>query len=334
MAITDRFPSLPNNEATGAWLEQLQAAPGDAPDVEWPDEAEFVERLRYVDIPEEDIAVLQGLYPRMSADAEMRWVIERYLRLLRSRMNVPGYEPLPALPADPGEIGLHLFTFVHVAFLPETLAFHRERGIPDAISRATMADIGRHYLIERTERYRSGLNGGDRWLTFHARGLIYQLGRLQFERATIGNRSSQSVRDAGIPCAQGDPVLSVHIPGFMGAFPPEACDASFAQARAFFATHFPEVRYRIATCHSWLLDPQLAGYLPETSNIVQFQRRFRTPYNLDPGNEDTLGFVFRSPGTPLDELPQRTTLERAVVQHIRNGSSWNVGHAWLDMDEQ
>ena len=73
----------------------------------------------------------------------------------------------------------------------------------------------------------------------------------------------------------------------------EACDASFAWAPRFFARHFPEDDYRVATCGSWLLDEQLAEYLPETSNIVQFQRRFR----LVPPD----GFEPRS-ALPLDEL--------------------------------
>ena len=118
----------------------------------------------------------------------------------------------------------------------------------------------------------------------------------------------------------------------MGPFPPEAIDASFAMAKAFFTAHFPDERYEIAVCHSWLLDPQLAEYLPETSNIVQFQRRFREAYRSDEsGNDDTLLFVFRAPGTPLDELPQRSTLERAVVRHIRDGKTWHLGHGWLEL---
>ena len=143
-------------------------------------------RLQYLAVPEDDIAILQALYPEASANPDLHWVIDRYVRLLRARMGEPGYAPLPALPDGFGEVGLHLFTFVHAAILPETLAYHRAHGVPDDISRATMADIGRHYVIERTERHRSGLNGGDKWLTFHARGLIYQLGRLQFERAPQG----------------------------------------------------------------------------------------------------------------------------------------------------
>jgi hypothetical protein len=110
---------------------------------------------------------------------------------------------------------------------------------------------------------------------------------------------------------------------------PRACDDAFTAARLFFRTHFPEEMPRLAVCHSWLLDEQLAEYLPEDSNIIRFQRRFQPAYIPDPNNRPTLEFVFRTPDRPLHALPQRTTLERAVVAHIRNGRQWRGGVGWL-----
>ena len=93
----------------------------------------------------------------------------------------------------------------------------------------------------------------------------------------------------------------------------------------------PEHPIDTGTCDSWLLDPQLAEYLPATSNIVAFQRRF-TLTDQPPdeqvidgrtrGDRSVLEFVFRSPGTPLDRLPQRTALERAAVTHLKAGRHW------------
>ena len=83
---------------------------------------------------------------------DLRWVVERYAQLVRQHAESPGYRPLPQLPDGFGDTGRHLFTFVHLALLPETLALHAAREVPAGISQATMADIGRHYVIERTER--------------------------------------------------------------------------------------------------------------------------------------------------------------------------------------
>jgi hypothetical protein len=33
----------------------------------------------------------------------------------------------------------------------------------------------------------------------------------------------------------------------------------------------------------------------------------------------------------IDELPQSTSLERAVVSHIVSGQNWHGGAGWLDL---
>jgi hypothetical protein len=63
--------------------------------------------------------------------------------------------------------------------------------------------------------------------------------------------------------------------------------------------------------------------------MVRFQRRFQlTPTVVDAGVE-IIRFVFRRLDAPLDELPRRTTLERAVVEHIRAGRQWHERKGWL-----
>jgi hypothetical protein len=49
-----------------------------------------------------------------------------------------------------------------------------------------------------------------------------------------------------------------------------------------------------------------------------------------------LMFVFRRAATSLNaaslnELPQRTSLERAVVGHLEGGHHWKVRTGWLDL---
>ncbi len=111
-----------------------------------------------------------------------------------------------------------------------------------------------------------------------------------------------------------------------------ACDRSLERAREFFARCYPEERYAIATCHSWLLDPQLQERLPPASNILRFQRRFQIAYvSPEEFDQGTLGFVFGDPDQPLDALPRRNSLERAIVDHLRAGEHWHVGHGWFEL---
>jgi hypothetical protein len=70
----------------------------------------------------------------------------------------------------------------------------------------------------------------------------------------------------------------------------------------------------------------LLEYLPADSNIVRFQRRFQLePYEEPEGLDadvEVLRFAFRTLTTPLDQLPCRTVLPRAIVDHLRAGRHW------------
>ena len=195
----------------------------------------------------------------------------------------------------------YFYVRVFLAALPAVQARHAELGIPAAISRATLADLGNKMAIYRRTH---GVGGLDRqaWLTRHFRGRLYRLGRLQFDMVGSG--------------------LEIHIPED-GPLSPAACDESLAAARPFFAEHFG-VDYRSAGCRSWLLDEQLTEYLPATSNILRFQRRFEPTGQVEDGDHDILEFVFRRHPADLSELPQRTALQRAIVAHLRSGRHWRI----------
>jgi GNAT-like C-terminal domain/N-acyltransferase N-terminal domain len=197
-------------------------------------------------------------------------------------------------PFDEQSPWLNVWTFL--AALPDARELHAVRDVPDDVSWATLSDLGRHTAIGRT-LYGSGGLRDSRWLTRHFSGQIYELGRLQFEC------SSESE-------------LGIHIPA-TGPLAPEACDASFARAASLFDT-------RDAVCTSWLLDPQLAEHLPASSNIVRFQRRFELEDEGGEADADVLRFVFSTLDSDLDQLSQRTTLERALIAHMRDGGHWRA----------
>jgi hypothetical protein len=137
--------------------------------------------------------------------------------------------------------------------------------------------------------------------------------------------------EAGIPITAEDIVLSVHITDFSGPLSPSACDASFAQVLPFFEKYFPDTPANIAICESWMLDPQLDAYMAPKSNIMQFKARFHQAYTPEPNNRGIQQFVFGMLDAEIDELPQATSLERAVVTHIVNGRDWTGGAGWLDL---
>ncbi|MGI8881690.1 MAG: acyltransferase domain-containing protein [Jatrophihabitans sp.] len=295
--------------ADDPWLRQLtEHGPAD---VELRIDAEV---LRHLEVPDDDAAELTDLAPNLIADDELWWLLRAESQRMTASMGEYGHLPGgPHLPAGLGAVGRYFYAFVFLAVLPEVRAFHARHAIPDDVSWASLADLGEKLALHR----RSFGTGGMRtqfWFTLHQRGVIYRLGRLQFNQQR----------------SDGHPVLGTHIPEWGGPLSPRACGDSLRQARRFFAAHFPGFDPTHAACSSWLLDPQLAEYLPATSNIVAFQRMFRlldaepepVTDGRTPGDRSVLEFVFRSPGTALDELPQRTTLQRAAVAHLMNGRHW------------
>lgn len=179
------------------------------------------------------------------------------------------------------------------ARLPEARAKHRALGLTDDESTATLRDVFRAHEVRGEEPF-----ADVEWIEIVWSGRLAELGRLQFED-------------------RGNGVLHVHIPE-SGPLTPSACDASFARAREVFPEH------HTARCHSWLLDPRLAEVLPSDANIVRFQRRFALSGEVSEGNADVLRFVFHTFDPDLDKLEPVTTLERALVVHMRAGGRWRV----------
>ena len=116
---------------------------------------------------------------------------------------------------------------------------------------------------------------------------------------------------------KGDSVLSVHIPS-NGALTEEICNESYKRAKEVFEKYYPEFDFKCFYCHSWLLDSQLKDFLKEESNILKFQKK----YCLFPGitdGRDVFTFVFKSQGTLIGDLPEQTSLQRAIKNHYLKG---------------
>jgi hypothetical protein len=169
-------------------------------------------------------------------------------------------------------------------------------------------------------------------------GFLYQVGRLEVipyrlcthpEAGPLFWYDDETIARLGRGFQKGAVALSIHVPPG-DPLTPEACDESFRRLQTAFIGVYPGDPPMVATCTSWLLDDQLREYLPEDSNILRFARRFElVPGSLD-NDEAVLHFVFGA-GRPqeLDALPQRTKLERAVVEHIRSGRHWPLRTGWL-----
>lgn len=133
---------------------------------------------------------------------------------------------------------------------------------------------------------------------------------------TAGQTVLRGVRPVLSPA---DPVISVHIPTTGGSFSPNACDAAFALADAFFARCFPEFSYEFYFCHSWLMDKRLSLLLGRESNIGAFADRFTVWPGVSAGQGVFEYLYCCSPDTDPSALPEDSALRRAVKRHLLAG---------------
>lgn len=319
--------------ALSAWLDDLGTRDDD--DLPLLDPDILAARLERCDVDPEDRAETVGLLPRLAEAAELRWLGGRVRGVLLDALaasDPTATRPWPQLPDEYGSLGRHLPVFVYCSMLEELEEWYDCRGIDRSVLEATLADVGEKL---RTYRQRRGCGGLDRqrWLWLHFTGRLFRLGRLQFERAVlpeplVGGPAGHDGSEAGP--RTGDPVLSVHI-SEGGSLAADACEASFDAAGPFFDRYFPQEGARFATCQSWLLDEQLAGPLPPTSNILAFQRFFRLWPGSVPGDADVATFVFHRDDGDRTGLPRRTSLQRALVEHWDAGGHWLLRRGWRDL---
>jgi len=316
--------ALKLDERTTAWLSELDELGPPPEPVRLPRGDEARDLLRRLEVAELDVEEIVAAAPDPDRDPALWWLLERTHHAIVRHLGDYRAKSRggPPLPYEGGAAARYFHVYVFLATIPAVRRFHAERGIPEAIGWETLAQLGELVATHRRKYGEGGMNM-QWWTTYHLRGIIYRLGRLQFSLA-VGD--------------DGTPHLGVHVPETGGLLLPKAYDESLHRVRPFFDRHFPEHGARVAMGTSWMLDPQLDEYLTEESNIIQLKRFWKLiDSEPDPGDASTDGdssileFVFRYNGQPLDELPQRSSLEKAVVAHLKAGRHWHVRTGYVEL---
>ena len=173
---------------------------------------------------------------------------------------------------------------IYYLFFCEALSNkYRELGIPENILLDTLGDLV--VWAKTWHCVKSSLHLGElNWLSRHLSAKLFKIGRLQFCLGT----AEEDLEKFGVKI--GDNVIEIHIQG-EGKLDTEECKKSISEAKLFFAKYFPDYKYKVFTCHSWLIDEDLKEYLPETSNIIKFGNMFYRAKNYD--SNALLRYIFR-----------------------------------------
>ncbi|MGN0331652.1 MAG: acyltransferase domain-containing protein [Lachnospiraceae bacterium] len=209
------------------------------------------------------------------------------------------------------ESHLQLGMVFYLRLACEVYEEYRKQKIEDKIFDDTFYDI----TIWAEECYRKyGCWGIEEagWLSVSAKMKLFRLGRLQFEPVTLKENLE------GSPLKAGTKVLNVHIPAGE-KLDYEACRESVKRAEVFF-----EDIYEAYICDSWLLSPKLRDILPETSNIIRFQKMFeivKVHYTFPQAEQR----IFQDIREDKENYPEDTLLRRKAKEYICCGNNIGIG---------
>jgi hypothetical protein len=355
MTAADVAKGLELGNLHSAWLRNLDEVQPPA-GLTVPGGDELSALLAKLGVTADDAEELLRTMPSAKHDQEAWWLLERSSYMFASGLAnrdtaasaKPNFQAAPMLdwamwsqsPLSPLPAPLRFFpAHLILAASGAIRACHQEFAIPEDISWRTLSFLGRAMAAYRREHGEGGIRL-TRWDWLRFFGWLYEVGSLEVTHYRIRTHpkeagplfwfDDETVARLGPGFRKGDPALSIHVPA-NAPLTPDAFNESFQRMRTDFTGVYPGEPMSVATCTSWLLDEQLAEYLPADSNILAFQARFK----LVPGARDDeaiFHFLFGSKQPiELDTLPQNTALERAVVQHVRQGRRWRMRTGWLDL---
>jgi len=123
---------------------------------------EMIERL---------VAAAEGAISLVDARELLQRILNDAVNGVRIKPQIPDHPLFPAL--------------AMIAGFPRTRALHQARGIPEAVTRATLCDLERSLEAYRDEHGVWGFDNAP-WLRHHLTGGLFELGRLQYQPGTMG----------------------------------------------------------------------------------------------------------------------------------------------------
>lgn len=187
-------------------------------------------------------------------------------------------------------------------------------GVSDNVFVETMKCFNR-FLQEANLRGNKYIFDRGFWAWRHLCCKIFRLGTLEFEIYEITEKCSKAPNLPPKTC-----VLSVHIPSD-AVLQTDVLNKAYTEAERFFkqegAAFCDGNEPKAIICGTWLLSSQLNSLLKPTSGIKQFSADYEL-YDEKLENGSVYTWLFNGK-TILDEMPQYTSLQKAVVKHLQNG---------------
>ena len=278
----------------------------------------FLEEFEY---PRECASLMLGCYDEIVGDGQRRDLLSELLSAYEKDENISFFVIEEYVNRICNGLSVHeycVWLLVYQLMTKRQRELYLDRGIPLRIWRDSMRDL----LIKAEEcRELKGIYGTfvGSWFPKFFRLKRFALGRLQFEITSF--QEKEFLCSDGRILREGDTVIGVHIPRSSMPLSKENCDASYAEAKDFFADLFNGGK-TVFTCNSWMLYPKNSEILHKRSNV----RRFGEEYELVSVTQNGAGEypdgwrIFGVECTEdLEALPEDSFLQRAYKSYMLSG---------------
>jgi len=166
------------------------------------------------------------------------------------------------------------------------------------------------------------------WYPIFYNGTIVKLGRMEYQVRSCNFKEPKTAM--GFTVNPGDPIIALHIPTSFEPFDKAARLDSYRKAWEYFC---PDGRPLVCVCGSWLLYDGYKNVFTPGTNIDSFRKEF---YMLSSKATDSFGNAWRVFGAdhnlPADQLPERTSLQRAFKAYMQKGGSHGNGTGVIIFD--
>lgn len=187
---------------------------------------------------------------------------------------------------------------------------YMQLGISEEIFVATMKFFSR-FLQEHKDKHGSYQYHWTWWATRQISMIEFRIGELEYEM--------RKDKD-------GDGLLvDIHIPSDADLSLDKLRD-SYVRAKSFIEKYALEYKEAEWVCNSWLLAPTLKEVLPSSSRILQFQKSFIIK-SVEEESNGFMDWVYGSKDIPLEELPEKTSLQKKLKPYLQNQGKigWTLG---------
>jgi hypothetical protein len=281
--------------------------------------------LRY-DFHPDATAFLSAAYTKLEGYPEALAVFQQQVELYRQDYVIdhkPVFQQLHALEETTGIHQNTIDLMYLIRLFPMLQELYRQKQLPERYFYGFVNNI-KHSQGGGKESYGTRIGW---WFIDFYKLRLFTIGRLQFRYKRF---------TADTPC--GDRVfpensyyLDVHIPG-EGPLLPESCEASYTEAAEFFRG-LHEMPTVVFGCYSWLLSPDLDEILKPESNILTFAHRYTLAEAVPDTTHSHITFAFGVSGVEdFTQLPEHSSLQRALKQRLLEGKCLNLGKGYFVYD--